>query len=387
MMYKYRKALAAVLIFLMICSFETGLAGTYVLPSSVTSLDSEAFSGNTALTQIKLQSGITSIGDRCFYGCENLYKIVIPSTVTSIGTDCFTGCLDDFFIKTTPGSFAMKWARDNHVDFQANTKYRAVIIGQMYEGDEESYLGEAPKHDAEAVEACLSGLKGTPYEIHTYSDITASQILGAIDSVFGNAKDQDVSFFFYSGHGIGDDSTEYNGALCGINDTYVKVGELRKKLDQIKGRKILVIDACHSGAFISTQSGSMTRAKGVQSEDGAASFANAFISAFSAQNRAVIDDFNRYYIITAARAEESSYTASINDFEISVFTYYFTVGLGYSVSSLTSDSKNYLADSNGSGAVSIHEAYQYVKSKTSNAEQTVQVFPSNCNWMSIVRAK
>ena len=383
-MYKGRKWLATILVLLMICSFETGLAGTYVLPSSVTTLDSEAFSGNTSLTEVTLNSGVTSIGSKCFYGCKNLYQINIPSSVTSIGTNCFTGCLSEMLIQTTPGSYAMKWARNNHFDFQADTTYRAVLIGQMYE-DEDSYLGYAPKHDALVTAQCLKNAEGTPFDVHCWVDLTASEILGAIDYVFGDAQDQDVSFFFYSGHGVGDSDPAWNGALCGTQNTYIKVSQLRQKLDTIKGRKIIVIDACHSGQLIESESGSMTRSK-EKSSTAAASFANAFISAFSSQSRAT-DDYNRYYILTAAAADEVSMTSSVNNVAISVFTHFFTQGLGYDMAN-TSYVGNLLADTNSSGSVSIREAYEYVQRCTSdNDVQTVQVFPSGCNWMSIVRSR
>ena len=127
-----------------------------------------------------------------------------------------------------------------------------------------------------------------------------------------------------------------------------------------------------------------------QSAGGAASFANAFISAFSAQGRSTADDFNRYYIITAAAEDEYSYTSSFWDgsdyFDISLFTYYFATGLGYNVRTNTS-STDFNADSNNSGAVSLREAYEYVQTNTADRDQTVQVFPADCNWMSIVRAR
>ncbi|MBR3107628.1 MAG: leucine-rich repeat protein [Clostridia bacterium] len=383
-MFKFKKSIAAVLVFLMICSVETGLAGTYVLPSSVTQLDSEAFSGDTQLTEVTLKSGLTTIGSKCFYGCSNLYRINIPSSVTSIGSSCFSGCLSDMLIQTTPGSYAMKWARDNHVDFNANTTYRAVLIGQMYDG-EDCYLGYAPKNDALITAISLQSAEGTPYDTNVWVDLSASDILSTIDLVFGDAQDQDVSFFFYSGHGVGDDDPAWNGALCGVGNTYVKVSELRKKLDTIKGRKIIVIDACHSGQLIDGESGTMARNKSTKSKDAANSFVNAFISAFSTQSRAS-DDYNRYYILTAAAADEVSQTTTVDDYPISVFTHFLAKGMGFDLSSVTYTG-DLAADTNNSDAVSIRESYEYVLRNTANRVQTVQVFPSGCDWMSIVRAK
>lgn len=385
-MKKCKQIAAIVLLMVILCSCETGLAaGTYVLPSSVTQLEAEAFAGNKKLDSITLKSGVTSIGSKCFYGCSNLYSIEIPKTVTSIGTDCFAGCPGDLIIRTKAGSYAMKWALNNHVDFQADTTFRALMIGQMYEG-EESYLGDAPKNDALATFHTLRAAAGTSYDAYWGTDLTADDILQRIDDIFGDAKDQDVSLFFFSGHGVdGNDDPAWNGALCGVGDTYIKVGELRQKLDQIKGRKIIVIDACHSGQLITGESGSMARKKSFQSKAAANSFVNAFMSAFTAQSRSA-DDFNRYYILTAAAADENSQTSHYDDYPISVFTYFFTKGLGYNLAS-TSYGGDLLADSNHNGAVSVREIYEYILRNTSDGKQTVQVFPSGCNWMSVIRAK
>ena len=376
-MRKHQRLLAAVLVLLMICCCEAGLAGTYVLPSSVTQLDSEAFSGNTKLTEITLQSGVTSIGNKCFYGCSNLYKINIPSTVTSIGTSCFTGCLSDFLIRTTPGSYAMRWARDNHVDFQANTHYRAFLIGQTYDDEPENQLN-GTMNDVGSMKQFLSNASGTAYTISVGHDLTASGILSGIDSNFGNAQDQDVSLFYYAGHGAGD------GSLCGVQSTYVSPSKLRQKLDGIRGRKIIILDSCHSGGIINSESGTMTRSLSAQSNQSAADFASSFISAFTSTSDKA-DDFNRYYILVAAAEDESSWETTIGNQVAGMFTSYLAKGLGYNP--WTQSYTDLFADTNNSGAVSLREAYEYIKTNLTEAPQTVQVFPSDCTWISIIRAR
>ncbi len=376
-MYKSRKLLAAVLALLMICSCETCLAGVYVLPSSVTKLDEEAFAGDTLLTEITLQSDVTSMGDKCFYGCSNLYRIRIPETVTSIGADCFTGCLSDLVIQTTPGSYAMKWALDHHADFQAGTKYRALLVAQTYDGEGYDVELHGPLNDAKAVEKCLQKAAGTAYTTKIEHNLTASGILSGIDSAFGESQDQDVSLFYYSGHGA------KNGDLWCVKDTYLSPRQLRQKLDQIKGRKIIILDCCYSGAFITSESGTLARAKEAKAGS-SADFLNSFMSAFSGQKGAA-DDYNRYYILAASSDNESSWETWIGDQSRGIFTAYLTKGLGYSV--WNQNYTNMFADTNNSGAVTLREAYQYIKDGTVNEEQHVQVFPSDCDWISIIRAR
>lgn len=66
--------------------------GDVLLPSSVTSVGSNAFSGCTDLISITIPNSVESMGDAAFYGCTNLTNITIPDSVTSIGEDAFSYC-------------------------------------------------------------------------------------------------------------------------------------------------------------------------------------------------------------------------------------------------------------------------------------------------------
>ena len=63
-----------------------------VIPDSVTSIGSYAFSGCSGLTSVSIGSGVTSIGDYAFYNCRGLTSVTIPAGVTSIGDSAFDGC-------------------------------------------------------------------------------------------------------------------------------------------------------------------------------------------------------------------------------------------------------------------------------------------------------
>jgi hypothetical protein len=69
-----------------------GMAGSYTIPSSVTSIGSEAFFACVSLTSITIPSSVTSIGNDAFWACTNLTSITIPSSVTSISYGVFGDC-------------------------------------------------------------------------------------------------------------------------------------------------------------------------------------------------------------------------------------------------------------------------------------------------------
>lgn len=62
-----------------------------VIPSSVTSIGSKAFSGCVDLSSINIPSNVTSIGESAFKGCTALTSASLPSSLTSIAKEAFKG--------------------------------------------------------------------------------------------------------------------------------------------------------------------------------------------------------------------------------------------------------------------------------------------------------
>ena len=63
-----------------------------VIPDSVTSIRSRAFSNCSSLTSINIPDGVTSIEQYAFRNCSSLTSINIPDSVTSIGDSAFSNC-------------------------------------------------------------------------------------------------------------------------------------------------------------------------------------------------------------------------------------------------------------------------------------------------------
>jgi len=63
------------------------------IPSSVTTIKSNAFNSSLALYEVILPDTLTTIESRAFYNCKNLAIINIPSGLTTIGQYAFAYCL------------------------------------------------------------------------------------------------------------------------------------------------------------------------------------------------------------------------------------------------------------------------------------------------------
>ena len=63
-----------------------------IIPNSVTSIGSSAFSHCSGLTSVTIPNSVTSIGKSAFMDCSGLTSVTIPNSVTSIGDFAFIGC-------------------------------------------------------------------------------------------------------------------------------------------------------------------------------------------------------------------------------------------------------------------------------------------------------
>ena len=63
-----------------------------IIPNSVTSIGSHAFSRRSGLTSVTIPNSVTTIGAFAFQGCRGLTSVAIGSSVTRIGLRAFGGC-------------------------------------------------------------------------------------------------------------------------------------------------------------------------------------------------------------------------------------------------------------------------------------------------------
>lgn len=258
----------------------------------------------------------------------------------------------------------------------SSVTYRALSIGQLYPGEAQALQGT--DLDANSIKAMLETMTATPYAVTRKLNLTASGIVSSIASTFAGADSDDVSLFFYSGHGLFDSNNDYLGALCGVGGLYstddiVSPTRLRTALDKIPGTKIVIINACHSGNMI-----------GKGEESSADAFTNSFIQEFSRAGKSNLAT-NGYYVLVAASKTESGYMLQTNGVWAGVFTRGVCVGSGWN--ELTSSYTSLYADSNGDRSITLHELYDYSYGyvvsnlSTVGVMQHVQVYPTGSSFV------
>ena len=260
------------------------------------------------------------------------------------------------------------------------TIYRALLIGNTYAGTAQEMPGSA--NDVAGMRTMLSRMSATPYRISTRSDLNADAIITAIRNTFAGATANDVSLFYFSGRGTNAVGTSYHGSLMGTGSTYLTVAQLKTVLDEIPGKKIVIIDSCHSGQMIgrSGEASSVTNAE-------LTAFNRQVVTTFSQQARGDYDLANSgYYVITAAHSTEDRATMGydadndgILDKRFGLFTYSMCYGNGWNMA--TNAARTLTADSDSDGVITLNEAYSYAryKAQQSNPNQTAQVYPANSN--------
>jgi hypothetical protein len=239
--------------------------------------------------------------------------------------------------------------------------YRALLVGNSdYPGDKMDLVG--PKNDINRLEKTLKtsifsgGTKINPI-IKTENRLKAD-VFRDIENTFRDAKDNDVSYFYYSGHGAREENVSYLCTVSADKSDWISVSELERELSKIPGKKVVILDSCNSGGFIDKdfQSAGINEPK---------YFNNAVINTFRQKTRGFLNG-NEFKVLTASAANEYSFESKAE--AIGRFTKALCTGCGYE--------NKFLADKNKNGFVNLMEAYEYLE-KNVSATSHVQVYPYN----------
>ena len=82
---------------------------SYTIPNTVTKVENSAFL-NAKVSEVTIPSSVTTLGTNAFVGCSNLSKIKVPETVTTFGQNVFAATTT-MYVK--PNSTALAYATEN----------------------------------------------------------------------------------------------------------------------------------------------------------------------------------------------------------------------------------------------------------------------------------
>lgn len=250
-------------------------------------------------------------------------------------------------------------------EFNENRDYRMLLVGNGSYKHVSSLLG--PKYDIPRVKKVFEDAEFydmNSKEIRAKKDLTADEIIQEIRKTYRDSKENDINYFYFGGHGILKDDVAYITGIDVNNKAdkgLISSHELRKELDKIKGTKVIILDSCHSGGFIS-------RKRSIVDDHALEDFNKAFIDEFKySETRSFSGE--EYKIITATSKEDLSWDVPVSeDYGAGgEFSTALVDGLGFM--------GEYKADKNKDGIITLSEIAVYTIINVKHSP--VHVYPSN----------
>ncbi|HDP36837.1 MAG TPA: PEGA domain-containing protein [Candidatus Atribacteria bacterium] len=272
--------------------------------------------------------------------------------------------------KTTTAEITVGTATQNEVVYRA----LCVGVGDYIQGSDNDL--NAPPYDVDRIrqilQQCKFGTSNTAFSNISYLkdwQATKSNILQSISSTFSGADSNDISYFYFSGHGsrVGNTSYICPADMTSFINSAISVDELESALSAIPGTKVVFLDSCYSGGFIGKG-----REEIIVSREELESFNNGVINIFSQAQLKGLLTTNQYKVLTSCHYYQQCWEIQPEEGDpFGVFTMALCDGCGYSGS--------YPADTNLDTMVSLQEAYLYVKNWVFyyGVVQDVQVYPNN----------
>lgn len=227
---------------------------------------------------------------------------------------------------------------------------------------------------------------------------TKSAILNGITNAFSGADENDISYFYYMGHGSSYEGVSY---LCPTDSSwdffpssFISTNELEAALSAVPGTKVVILDCCHSGGFIGKGKGEI-----IISKEELKSFNDEIINVFSQADSKGLLTSNQYKVLTACLSSQTEVAIEPGEGDegwpfgeepFSLFGGALCEGCGYDTYT-----HPYPADGNGNGEITLQEAYIYTDERVNDAaaelyyyfdwviDQDTQVYPLNSDFIII----
>ena len=223
---------------------------------------------------------------------------------------------------------------------------RALLVGCDDFVSHEDTAPSAQMNVRRMREILLSDVRGYADIVSHETGVSSEkQLLAAIESAFALADENDVSLLYICTHGLYDRITFEPSLVLsdGDEEDVITAGSLRSALDQIPGQKVLILDACNSGAFLG---------KGEWNE--------------LAQNWFEGD---QYFVLTSASANEDSFLWHANN---------QSVGGSYFAAELSEGLRTHAFDLDGDSIVTLSEAYRGILED--HGASTAQCYPQSSDF-------
>ena len=288
-------------------------------------------------------------------------------------------------VKTHNGKKATFKVKVEGIYVNPNVHYRALVIGQCtFPWSNASNLpGDKDANMMEKMLLSVRGPEGNNWVVTKRTDRTYNQIYSDIRTAFAGATNNDVSLFYYSGHG-NESSSYYSrpyscGALLTHDDEMLSLHQLAEWLNEVPGKVIVLIDSCGSGAAVY----GFNKAGGVEEAFDPESFDGAVVDAFASVDKGVSAPWstsegafivtNKFYVLTASRYQEYSWCSKKGS--------YFTQWISAAVKT----KGKMPGDADKNKFITLNEMYNYVRAKSDKQtfrdggrvyQQHTQVYPA-----------
>jgi len=280
-----------------------------------------------------------------------------------------------------------------HYSTESSSVYRAFLVGvgdYLYFPDTHGNTDlPSPPYDVDRMHDILnhssSGFSLINELINLHA--TKSAILNGIANTFLGADSDDVSYFYFAGHGINDSGVSY---LCPTNvsyysplSSYISTNELESALSAVPGTKVVIIDSCHSGGFIGKQIGEEEISATAHAQEFNDNVINVFILRdLTSSEYKVLTSCHSYQVCVELVPSEGD--------PFGLFSGVLCEGCGYDYYT-----HPYSADGNGNSEITLHEAYTYTYEMVNamtvdlndlygwDIDQDTQVYPLNSDFIII----
>lgn len=351
------------------------LSGISVFPATINLAvgESQTFDSVTAYYSDSSTVNI-NLSDCNYSSSDTDYATVSNSgTVTAVSDGSATITIsytEDGTTKATSAEITVGTVTQNEVVYRA----LCVGVGDYIQGNDNDL--SAPPYDVDRIrqilQQCRFGTSNTSFSNINYLkdwQATKSNILQSISSAFSGADSNDVSYFYFSGHGSRLENVSYicPADITSFADSAISVDELEAALSAIPGIKVVFLDSCYSGGFIGKSIDET-----MISKEKLESFNDEVINVFSQAQPKGLLTTNQYKVLTSCHYYQLCWEIQPEEGDpFGVFTMALYDGCNYS--------DNYPADTNMDAKVSLQEAYLYVKNWVFSyrISQDVQVYPDN----------